>query len=469
MLSVDAILDIGKTNIKLSLFPTDTETSVEVRKLVNRSMQCNAYLAFDTDRIWSWFIASLTQLSADYDIDRLTVCTHGAAAALVDDQGLVFAIADYEDRRFESLGKAYPRPAFAETYSPALPAGLNLGRSVHWLAQLDPDRFARVQSILMYPQYWIWRLTGVACSEVTSLGCHTDFWNPLLGDFSSLVDDCRWRDMFPPLVKAGALVGRLDPVLATGAHLNPACRVFNGIHDSNASLVPYILNASGSAVVLSTGTWFILAKLGGVADLTDNGEFFAGHIEEARDMLLNSNFNGEPVPSSRFMGGREWQLINPSGNKDGSWADVDRLIDMELSLSPCFAETGGPFPTEMGVVELASRALTEVERSAAATLYIALMTDYCLSQLGPVETLYIEGPVSHNRLFIQLLGCLQTDLKIVASPGTGTSTGLLRLMRDQEGVGDPVDMPAESIEGDDVGLLNYRARWRADRVKAEKA
>jgi sugar (pentulose or hexulose) kinase len=407
MLSVDAILDIGKTNIKLSLFPTDTETSVEVRKLVNRSMQCNAYLAFDTDRIWSWFIASLTQLSADYDIDRLTVCTHGAAAALVDDQGLVFAIADYEDRRFESLGKAYPRPAFAETYSPALPAGLNLGRSVHWLAQLDPDRFARVQSILMYPQYWIWRLTGVACSEVTSLGCHTDFWNPLLGDFSSLVDDCRWRDKFPPLVKAGALVGRLDPVLATSAHLNPACRVFNGIHDSNASLVPYILNASGSAVVLSTGTWFILAKLGGVADLTDNGEFFAGHIDEARDMLLNSN--------------------------------------------------------------LASRALTEVERSAAATLYIALMTDYCLSQLGPVETLYIEGPVSHNRLFIQLLGCLQTDLKIVASPGTGTSTGLLRLMRDQEGVGDPVDMPAESIEGDDVGLLNYRARWRADRIKAEKA
>ncbi|WP_320823722.1 FGGY-family carbohydrate kinase [Reinekea sp.] len=469
MLSVDAILDIGKTNIKLSLFPTDAEESVEVRKLANRSMQYDAYLAFDTERTWSWFIDTMAQLSADYNIDRLTVCTHGATAALVDDQGLVFAIADYEDRRFESLGKVYPRPDFAETYSPGLPSGLNLGRSIHWLAQHEPERFARVQSILMYPQYWIWRLTGVACSEVTSLGCHTDLWNPLLGDFSSLVDECRWRDKFPPLVKAGALVGRLDPVLATTAQLNSACRVFNGIHDSNASLVPYILDARGSAVVLSTGTWFILAKLGGVADLTDSGEFFTGHIDEARDMLLNSNFNGEPVPSSRFMGGREWQLINPSGNIDGSWADVARLIDLELSLNPCFAETGGPFPAEVGLVELANRALTEVERSAAATLYIALMTDYCLSQLGPVQTLYIEGPASQNRLFIELLGSLQTDLKIVASLGTGTSTGLLRLMRGQQGqTRSPEPLPEHGAR-DDTDLLGYRARWRADRIAAEKA
>lgn len=35
----------------------------------------------------------------------------------------------------------------------------------------------------MYPQYWALRLTGIAANEVTSLGCHTDLWNPWTADF----------------------------------------------------------------------------------------------------------------------------------------------------------------------------------------------------------------------------------------------------------------------------------------------
>ncbi len=51
-----------------------------------------------------------------------------------------------------------------------------------------PGDFARVSTILTYPQYWAFRLTGVAANEVTSLGCHTDLWNPTAGAYSSLVD-----------------------------------------------------------------------------------------------------------------------------------------------------------------------------------------------------------------------------------------------------------------------------------------
>ncbi len=65
-----------------------------------------------------------------------------------------------------------------KTGSPTLPMGLNLGAQIHWQARRFPDAFAKTRHILMYPQYWAFRLTGVAASEATSLGCHTDLWAP---------------------------------------------------------------------------------------------------------------------------------------------------------------------------------------------------------------------------------------------------------------------------------------------------
>ncbi|MGG2476833.1 carbohydrate kinase, partial [Rhizobium sp. BR5] len=70
------------------------------------------------------------------------------------------------------------RPDFAETGSPLLPVGLNLGAQIHFQKTAFAHEFARVRSIVTYPQYWAGRLTGVQATETTSLGCHTDLWNP---------------------------------------------------------------------------------------------------------------------------------------------------------------------------------------------------------------------------------------------------------------------------------------------------
>ena len=51
--------------------------------------------------------------------------------------------------------------------------------------------------------------------------------------------------------------------------------------------------------VVSTGTWVIAMTVGGdkVA------------LDPSRDTLVNVNGLGEPVPSARFMGGREYEII----------------------------------------------------------------------------------------------------------------------------------------------------------------
>src|SRR5690606_24546838 len=99
------------------------------------------------------------------------------------------------------------RPPFGETLSPRLPNGLNLGAQLFWQGQRFPEQFAQITHILTYPQYWAWRLTGIAASEVTSLGCHTDLWVPERGQFSSLVDHQRWTALFPPIRPAASVLG----------------------------------------------------------------------------------------------------------------------------------------------------------------------------------------------------------------------------------------------------------------------
>ncbi|MEN8889078.1 MAG: hypothetical protein ABF243_09415 [Celeribacter marinus] len=80
------------------------------------------------------------------------------------------------------------RPDFAQTRSPRLPADLIVGAQLYWLFNRDPDLLDRTTHIVTYPQYWGFRLTGTFATDVTSLGCHTDLWQPCEGLFSDLVD-----------------------------------------------------------------------------------------------------------------------------------------------------------------------------------------------------------------------------------------------------------------------------------------
>ena len=72
--------------------------------------------------------------------------THGATCALLDAHGdLALPVLDYEHDGPDTLAAEYDavRPPFAETGSPRLPAGLNLGAQIFWQQRRFPDAFAR--------------------------------------------------------------------------------------------------------------------------------------------------------------------------------------------------------------------------------------------------------------------------------------------------------------------------------------
>ncbi len=206
------VLDIGKTNVKLSLLDAQANVLAEQR-CPNNIVQDGIYPHHDTDRIWSWMLHVFSEFSRIAKVSAIIPVTHGATAALVNDKGLTLPILDYESELPEQDNNQYQplRPPYQQSYSPDLPAGLNLGRQLAWLQNSYPQEFSKASHILMYPQYWAWRLSGVAATEVSSLGCHTDLWDTTQQTYSTLVKKKRWTSLFPPMRKAWARLATIRP------------------------------------------------------------------------------------------------------------------------------------------------------------------------------------------------------------------------------------------------------------------
>ena len=447
------VLDIGKTNVKLVLIDADGAVLAE-RRSPNTILSGGPYPHHDTDRIWSWMLDGMQQFSGLARVGAIVSVTHGATAALVDDEGLVLPVLDYEFEMPAEQGAHYAgqRPPYSATYSPGLPAGLNLGRQLAWQAQAFPERFRRARHILMYPQYWAWRLSGVAASEVTSLGCHTDLWQPARQQYSSLVERMGWSGLFPPLRPAWAPLGFLKAELARKTGLPVECRVLCGIHDSNASLLRHFARAAGGQgeppAVLSTGTWVIAAA---------PGKPLEGLREDA-DMLANSNAMGQAVACMRFMGGREFGELAGRDPEVCGEEDLRLMIEQQTMALPCYSQAGGPFAGRVGeIVGEAPR--DKRQRYALATLYCVLMSDYCLSQLGVEGEVVVEGSYTGNPWFAPLLAALRPHQQISSTDDTsGTTCGgwMLHHWGSAPAVRSAVATPLEL-----AGWAEYRQRWLA--------
>ena len=294
------VIDIGKTNAKAALVDVRARREIDVLTTPNRVLPGPPYPHADADGLWGFILGSARTLHARHGVEALVATTHGCGAALVDDDGaLVLPILDYEHEGPEELAAEYDalRPPFAETGTPRLPAGLNLGAQLFWQFRRFPA--ARGATVLPYPQYWAFRLSGVRASEVTSIGAHGDLWDPQRRDFSTLVERLGWRPRFPPMRRAADRLGPVTAEVAATTGLPPTTPVYCGIHDSNASLLPHLVARAAPFAVVSTGTWVISMAVGGrrVA------------LEPGRDTLVNVNAFGDPVPSARFMGGREFARL----------------------------------------------------------------------------------------------------------------------------------------------------------------
>lgn len=452
-----AVVDIGKTNAKVVVYDLDRQCEVAALTTPNRMSNDGPYPHFDTDGLWDFVLASLAELSRDHPVDAISVTTHGASITLVEGEGLALPVMDYEFPLDPQTLADYRsiRPDFAETQSPALPGGLNVGAQLFYLERHFPDRFAAA-SILTYPQFWAWKLCGVMACEVTQLGAHTDLWCPAERRFSSLVEGQGWGEKFAPLRPAFDQLGDLKPEIRAAMPGEKPVPVFCGIHDSNASLLPHLVGRRGAFTVVSTGTWAIVFAVGGRA----------GQLDPARDTLANVDAFARPVPSARFMAGREFAAMAGDAPGEADHASAEAVIAKGVMALPSFARGTGPFAERAGEWTVDPDGLSQAERTAAASLATALTTSVCLELVGAEGPIIVEGPFGRNAVYCDALAML-AGRPVEAKTGlSGTSAGAALLARGQDA---PPPSGVATVEAAEAtasarrsihGLAAYADTWR---------
>jgi sugar (pentulose or hexulose) kinase len=407
------------------------------------------YPRLDVDGIWAFLIQSLRDLSKQSNIDSISISTHGAAGVMIDENGASPPPIDYEFAGFGELDAEYDalRPPFQETLSPHGTHGLNVGRCVYYYERRRPDLFAKARAFLMYPQYWLWRLTGALACEVTSLGCHGDLWRPRERRLSSLVESRGWTRLFPPVRNAWDAFP-IKPEVAALAGLANQTRVFCGAHDSNLSLVPHLVSRKDAFSVVSTGTWVILMAVGGT-----------GPLDPAWDMLANVDVFGRPTPCARFMGGREFSVIAGAAPATVEPADIAAIVASGALALPAFSDQGGPFWRRAGRIEGVAPQTPE-GRTALAVLYVALMTKLMMDKLEAPGDWIVEGGFAKTPAFAGVLAALAPERRVlVAATTAGSAEGAARLAH-----WDRPQPPVESRRAEAwpiSALAGYEARWRA--------
>lgn len=444
-----AVLDIGKTNAKVVVLDAATGQEIAAARMANRVVTNAPYPHYDVEALWAFTLDALASFAIAPGYDAISVTTHGASAALLEADGsLALPVLDYEHAYPQAVRDAYSalRPAFSQTLSPPLSGGLNLGAQLHYQKTSFPDAFSRVTDILTYPQYWVFRLTGVAANEVTSLGCHTDLWQPGRGDYSELVDRLGIRALMAPVRSAFDVLGPVSPDIADRIGL--CVPVFCGIHDSNASLLPHLVSRESPFSVVSTGTWVVSFAVGG--NLSG--------LDPARDTLANVDAHGRAVPSSRFMGGREFEMLtagSPVPPQEKVEAAVRAMIAEGRMLLPSVVSGSGPFP-EREQSHVGCKPGSAAETYAITSLYAALMTDACLDLLGAGGPTIVEGPFCENSAYLRTLASFTGRDVLAVSGSTGTSAGAALLT----GVHLP-SARSQAIEPlADDRIQPYKLRWR---------
>ena len=402
-----AVLDVGKTNVKLVL-ADGTGAVIERRERPGASLPGPPYAQIDVDGFWRFAVEGLSAFAAGAGVTHVTATGHGGGCALVDGAGPVLPVMDYEDDGDPGLRAAYDaqRAPFEETGSPAV-AGLNVGWQLHRMEARFPAAFARARHLLLWPQYWTWRLSGVAASEITYLACHTDLWAPWDARPSTLARRRGWDALIPPRRDAWASLGPPSEAVRARTGLPASTRVLTGMHDSNAALLPH-LDGDEPCAVISTGTWIVVMAV-------RQGAPRPG----AEAVLVNVNAFGEPVPTALFMGGRyRADLLGAEAEGAPDPAAMPEAADAAL------IDGSGPAPRWRA----AAAGLSPAGRRAAVARHLALVS---AGRLADVEAsrgdVRVEGPLAFDAVYLDVLARATGRRVVPVTEGTGPVAGAVRL------------------------------------------
>ena len=314
-----AILDIGKTHAKVILFDANEMEELAVYQKKNEIVNNSIYPHFDIKNLKRFIISSLQKISKNFQVNSIFTSTHGACMALMSKGELALPVLDYEFEGPDQYRDEYNdiRPNFSQSGSPRMDLGLNLGAQLFWQSKNFPEKFAMVDQILFWPQFWSYWLSGIAASEISYASSHSDLWDIKKNKFINLnTFGIEPRVKYPPLMSASTVLGPLRKNLVNQTGLPENIPVFCGAHDSSLSLISASFHQSLPCTILSTGTWITIFALG-----SDNND-----IEEQPGLMISCDCYGKLVPNFRFPAGKIYEnLLNQANGPFDENFDINKM------------------------------------------------------------------------------------------------------------------------------------------------
>ena len=432
MIPALAVLDIGKTNKKVVIYDDEMRLLAVRRRTIDTVFRDGLDIE-DVENAEKWFLDQLRELSKEFAVRAVAISAHGASLVCIDADGNPSVPpAAYtnevdegvHERFWAAMGSSSDiqrRTATAEV-RPLI----NPGKLLWYLKESRPEQFKRTRHILFYPQYFGYRLTGRIAADITYAGCHGYLWDFEKSDWSEVADKLGIRGMLPP--RPGLPTEELGPVsaeTAAAAGLSPDTRVTLGIHDSNSSLIPYLITQDNDFVLNSTGTWCVAMHPVEHVRFEDD--------ELGKMVFYNLSYQGRPIKTSILLGGLEYAaytdlLTARHGSTDSSGSDLSVYSEIiknpRTFILPSIVPGSGQFPdspariidegTEYPIADITSgrrwpKAFDNLQTGFALTnLSVAIQSVAALRRVGlaPGTEVFIEGGFRQNPHYCALLSAL---------------------------------------------------------------
>ena len=408
---LNIVLDIGKTNVKLTFVDSSNNKTIKFFKTKQKNIYRHGIKILNSNSIFEWAIKKITYIERKHNLDKFVCTAHGTSIALIsyDDKELL-ACTDYE-YKFDKLFNSYKKiaPKFNESFSPFLENGLNIGQQIYYLYKRKQKLIKETKYILNYPQYIVWKLTSSFSSEISYVGCHTHLWDFKRNKLSSFVKKIKLEKKFPKIRKAWDTIGQRKIGESN-------LKIINGIHDSNASYLYFKNSDIKNFTLVSTGTWYIIF----------NQKTPLKNLNPSLDMLANIDVFGKPVPTMRFMGGREYDHLMGVFKISNKTRAIKNFSFHDYLIYPSYASGGGFSINKINIGFY--EGLNKGQIYYLICLYISFVINFCLNQMKSSNTIILDGPITKNITIMKILSSLRKKQIVLKNKREiGTTLGATNL------------------------------------------
>lgn len=491
-----AVFDIGKTNKKISVF--DRDFNLLDKQTKNFETQIVDGVELEAlDDVREWLLDGLARLADRFAFVSIAITTHGASVVTIDENGAIACpVVSYTNPVEESLHQRFfdlvgTRDELQRTTATTeIKPLINPAKLLFFTKERWPENFSRVKNVLFLPQYFAYVLTGAIAADYTYVGCHSYLWDFRRWDWSTVADKLGIAGALPGTPRhSWDVAGTVTPEICERCGVSVETPVTVGIHDSNASLLPYLLKRDDQRFVLnSTGTWCVA--------MHPDTEVTFEPEEIGKSVFFNISAFGKPVKTSILLGGLEFETYStilkelhstndlPGFNKT-LYARV--IVQRRHFIVPSVLPGTGQFPDSKARVMDGDREyLLEAIRNgdvvppllqdlpaayATLNLSLAIQSKIALERVGlePGMGIYTEGGFRHNHDYNVLLASFfpentvyLTGIEEATSFGAAI-TGVAALEgRDPIEYSDRFEIETFEVKPETFpGLAEYEAAFRA--------